>query len=35
MAFMRGENQPSFIEFKARAPETELRRMMQNDPDVV
>ncbi|KAG1836856.1 cytochrome P450 [Suillus subluteus] len=35
MAFMRGENQPSFIEFKARAPETELRRMMQDDPDVV
>ncbi|KAG2133376.1 cytochrome P450 [Suillus cothurnatus] len=35
MAFMRGENQLSFIEFKARAPETELRRMMQNDPDVV
>ncbi|KAG2134023.1 cytochrome P450 [Suillus bovinus] len=31
MAFMRGENQPSFIQFKARAPETELRRMMQDD----
>ncbi|KAG2034133.1 cytochrome P450 [Suillus americanus] len=35
MGFMRGENQPSFIKFKARTPETELRRMMQDDPDVV
>ncbi|KAG1769881.1 cytochrome P450 [Suillus placidus] len=35
MAFMRGEDQPPFIEFKARAPETELRQMMQNDPDIV
>lgn len=34
MAFMRGENQQSFIEFKARVPETELRRMMQNDSNV-
>lgn len=33
MAFMRGENQPSFIEFEARVPEPELRRMMQSDPD--
>jgi hypothetical protein len=33
MAFMRGESQPSFIEFKARVPEPELRRMMQNNPD--
>jgi hypothetical protein len=34
MGFMRGENQPPFIEFKARVPEPELRWMMQNDPDV-
>ncbi|KAG1785432.1 cytochrome P450 [Suillus plorans] len=32
MTYMRGEDQPSFIEFKARVPETELRQMMQNDP---
>ncbi|KAG1902995.1 cytochrome P450 [Suillus fuscotomentosus] len=32
MTYMRGEDQPSFVEFKARVSEAELRQMMQNDP---
>ncbi|KAG1750230.1 cytochrome P450 [Suillus lakei] len=34
MGFMTGEVQPSNIEFTTRVSETELRRMMQNYPDV-
>ncbi|KAG0699188.1 cytochrome P450 [Suillus ampliporus] len=34
MAYMSGIAQPGIIAFKARVPETELRRMMQNYPEI-
>jgi hypothetical protein len=34
MGYMNGVSKPCAIEFKTRVPETDLRHMIQNDPEV-